>query len=71
MNAVPLRVAGEVASAAWRLRRFEVLVVRTDSSFEFYERIGGASMDHALEGMDIGGIGAKVRVQAIDLVEVQ
>lgn len=59
------------AHEVWKRHRFEVLVVRPDHSFEFYERVGGHSIDHAIEAMDIGGVGAKVRVQAVGRVEVQ
>lgn len=71
MNDPKVSAALTRAHEAWKRNRFEVLVVRPDHSFEFYERIGGHSIDHAIEAMDIGGVGAKVRVQPVGQVEVQ
>lgn len=59
------------AHADWRVQRFLVDVIRPDGSSERYERMGGSSIDHTLEGMDAAGLGGVVRVVPADLVGVQ
>ena len=61
----------DAAHNLWRVQRFEVLVIRPDHSFEAYDRIGGAAMDHTIEAMELGGIGARVSVKPVGTVELQ
>ena len=49
---------------------FEVLVIRMDNTFEFYERVGGHAFDHSIEAMEIGGLGSKVCVKPLPEVQV-
>ena len=59
------------AHGEWRATRFEVLVIRPDRSFEFYERVGGHAIDHSIEASELGGIGARVSVKPVEKVSVQ
>lgn len=46
-------------------RRFEITVTPPQGEPIRLYRNGGTSVDHALEGMEIGGIGSKVKVQRV------
>ena len=49
---------------------FEVAVVRPDGSTQTLQRRGGSSIDHAQEAMELGGLGAVVRVRLVDQLQV-
>lgn len=49
---------------------YEVAVVRPDGTTHTLQRRGGSSIDHAQEAMELGGLGAVVRVRRVDQLQV-
>lgn len=60
----PMSWFGSQPSAA-HARRFTVSITRPNGMVSTYQRIGGCSVDHAIEAQAIVGVvGGKVKVQA-------
>lgn len=58
------------AHAEWKASRFEIVVTPPQGDAIRLFRTGGTTIDHACEGMEIGGLGSTVRVQSVDSQQV-
>ncbi len=60
-----IQEGGEQLKVAGPLR-FDVSITRPDGSSDRYQRIGGTSIDHTQEAIDLAGAGGVIRVLAIE-----
>ena len=54
------------AHAEANLKRFSIDIVRADGTTEHADRIGGTSIEHSIDGMELAGLGGVVRVSEIE-----
>lgn len=66
-GSTPARLHAPAAAACAALRRFHVSIVRADGRADTWQRLGGNSIDHALEAQQAAGLGGVVRVVPLDL----